>query len=105
MRAALAEKDAMIAALQESVNRMQRTLEAMLAAMTSNGTIPPASAAAAMAEAQAPLQPLVAQQLQPSPQELQPHRQGAEHQTTEATMWARADAPSGEADMSDPVGW
>ncbi len=105
MRAALAEKDAMIAALQESVNRMQRTLEAMLTAMTTQGTIPPAAAAAALAEAQAPQQAMVMHQLQQSPQELQPHQQGTEHRTDEATMWARADAPSREDDMSDPAGW
>ncbi len=105
MRAALAEKDAMIAALQESVNRMQRTLEAMLAAMTANGTIPPAAAAAAMAEARAPQQAVAVQQPQPSPQELQPHQQGTEHHTNEATMWARADAPSREEDMDESVGW
>ncbi len=105
MQAALAEKDAMIATLQESVNRMQRTLEAMLGAMASNGTISQAAAAAAMAEAQAPQQPQSTQQLQPSPQVQQLYQQGTEHQTNEATMWARADGPEGDADMSDPVGW
>ncbi len=107
MRAALAEKDAMIAALQESVNRMQRTLEAMLGAMASNGTISQTAAAAAMAEAQAPQQPQITQQLRPSPQEPQPHQQGAERQNNEATMWASAGAPppSGDTDMSDPAGW
>ncbi len=101
MMAALAEKDAMIATLQESISRMQRTLEAMLSAMTANGTIPPGAAAAAMAEACPPPPPVVAQQLQHPPQEVKPHALGAEGQTTEATMWARADNTPEEADMGD----
>ncbi len=105
MRAALAEKDAMIASLQESVNRMQRTLEAMLTAMTMNGAIPPAAASAAMAEACSPTQPACPQRLQVPSQEPQPHQQGAEHLAAETTMWARTEAPSGDADMDNQAGW
>ncbi len=104
MQAALAEKDAMIATLQESVNRMQRTLEAMLAAMATSGTISPEAAAAAAADARAPQMAVTIQQPQVVPQGTHPHHQGAEHHNEE-TMWSRADAQTNEDNMDDSVGW
>ncbi len=105
MMAALAEKDMLIASLQESVSRMQRTLEAMLTAMTANGTIPPGAAAAAMAEACPPAQPTTTQQLQPPSQEQQVQPLETDGQQAGATMWARTDDAARDASAADNVDW
>ncbi len=93
--AALAAKDAQIASLQESIQGMQRTLEAMTAALAASGAISSEAAASAMM-----CVPQISphQGQQPSQQPPQCHSQQQDLGQGATSMWANRLADDGADD-------